>query len=176
VKRKTTNTEIKPTFISWKVHNIRLLSVRMDVTPSSSYQQETDLQGSRLFKNAKDRWTAGNLLFKKLRSTSRRSKYRLAVKFTKEFIEAKLPKNYDASDLVNLYLRDDYNAELSAILRGDLKFNFNLAIVKPTAYSELEDELRRRPKPRAARRRTGTTTKKAKKKNKSKRPLKKAKK
>ena len=144
----------------------------MDVTPSSSYQQETDLQGSRLFKNAKDRWTAGNLLFKKLRSTSRRSKYRLAVKFTKEFIEAKLPKNYDASDLVNLYLRDDYNAELSAILRGDLKFNFNLAIVKPTAYSELEDELRRRPKPRAARR---TGTKKAKK-NKSKRPVKKARK
>jgi len=149
----------------------------MDTTQSSSsYPQENDPK-YRLFKSVKDRWNAGNLLFKKLRSTSRRSKYRLAVKLAKEFIATRIPKNYEVSDLVDMYLRDDYNAELSAILRENLKFNFNLAIVKPTAYIELEDEFRHRPKPRAARhtkRKTITKTSKKKKPSSAKKMKKKA--
>lgn len=119
----------------------------MNTPPARHARLSTNPQAPpALVQNVLDRWHEGNLVFKKLRSASRRSKYRMAVRRTKGFLRSWLPKKYTRRDLVTLYLKNDYNQMLSGVLRRELRFNFNLAIIKPAAYTELDLELRTKRK------------------------------
>ncbi len=88
-----------------------------------------------------ERWKGGVRELLKLKSFDR-SRYGSAIEKAKVFYRERMPPNWTVDELMETFWGREFDMELNQMLRDELRFGFNLLIVKPVAHHYLYRELK----------------------------------